>query len=307
METLSNLESFVRSAELSSFSAAARRLALTPAAISRNVARLESNLGVRLFQRTTRGLTLTEQGERFLSTVRGGLDTIQSAIADLTTNAGQPAGVLKINAPVGFGIDYLLPLIPAFVSRYPAVMLDWSFDNRPVDMITGGFDVAIGGGFELSPGFVARELARVQIVAVAAPEFVQGKHLPKTPKHLSNFAAVGMRSPKTGKPYEHRMRNAAGKEMSISLDTRMMVNDPEALCKSVLMGMGIGLLPMPHVHRFIESGALIRLLPGWHMDVGPISLYFASQKLLPAKTRVFVDFIVEVFIQNGIARKLSAS
>lgn len=160
---------------------------------------------------------------------------------------------------------------------------------------------------ELSPGFVARELARVQIVAVAAPLLMQGKHFPKTPAHLSDFVAMGMRSPNTGKPYEHRMRNAAGKEAQISLDVRMMVNDPDALCKSVIMGMGIGLLPMAHVRRFIESGALIRLLPGWQMDVGPVSLYFASQKLLPAKTRAFVDFITGAFIQNGIANELSAS
>jgi DNA-binding transcriptional LysR family regulator len=101
METLANLESFVRSAEGGSFSAAARRLALTPGAISRNVAQLERNLGVRLFQRSTRGLALTEAGERFLQSVQGGLDSIQGAIADVTVNAGQPAGVLKLSAPVG--------------------------------------------------------------------------------------------------------------------------------------------------------------------------------------------------------------
>jgi DNA-binding transcriptional LysR family regulator len=136
---------------------------------------------------------------------------------------------------------------------------------------------------------------------------MQGKHLPKTPAHLSDFVAIGMRSPNTGKPYEHRMRNAAGEESKISLDVRMMVNDPDALCKSVIMEMCIGLLPMAHIRRFIENGALIRLLPGWQIDVGAVSLYFASQKLLPAKTRVFVDFITEAFIQNGIANELSAS
>ncbi|WKW30678.1 LysR family transcriptional regulator [Pseudomonas viridiflava] len=103
METLANLESFVRSAEMGSFSAAARRLALTPAAVSRNVAHLERNLGVRLFQRSTRGLALSEAGERFLRSVQGGLDSIQGAIADITANAGQPAGILKLNAVPGLG------------------------------------------------------------------------------------------------------------------------------------------------------------------------------------------------------------
>src|SRR5690606_29953506 len=113
MESLANLESFVRSAELGSFSAAARRLALTPAAVSRNVAQLEARLGTRLFQRSTRRLTLTEAGERFFHTVSGGLGSIRDAIADLTSNSAQPAGVLRIAVATGFGLDYLLPLLPA--------------------------------------------------------------------------------------------------------------------------------------------------------------------------------------------------
>jgi DNA-binding transcriptional LysR family regulator len=103
METLANLESFVRSAECGSFSAAARRLGLTPAAISRNVAKLETNLGVRLFQRSTRRLTLTEAGERFLGNVGAGLESIQAAVADLTSSAGAPAGLLRISAAPAFG------------------------------------------------------------------------------------------------------------------------------------------------------------------------------------------------------------
>src|SRR6185369_8677055 len=113
METLANLESFVRSAETGSFSAAARRLALTPAAVSRNVAMLERNLGVRLFQRSTRKLTLTEAGERFLAAVGGNLEALQAAIAMVATDQGEPAGVLKLSLPPTFGIAHVLPLLPA--------------------------------------------------------------------------------------------------------------------------------------------------------------------------------------------------
>ena len=119
METLANLESFVRSAETGGFSAAARRLSLTPAAVSRNVAMLERNLGIRLFHRSTRKLTLTEAGERFLLAISDNLEDLQAAIASVATDRGEPAGVLKVSMGMTFGIDYILPLLPDFLQRYP--------------------------------------------------------------------------------------------------------------------------------------------------------------------------------------------
>ena len=306
METLANLESFVRSAEAGSFSSAARRLALTPAAVSRNVAQLERNLGVRLFQRSTRGLTLSEAGERFLRSVQGGLDSIQGAIADITVNAGQPAGVLKLNAAAGLGMDYLLPLMPAFLERYPAVLPDWHFDNRPLDLIAGGFDAAIGGGFDLPDGMVARELGRIHLIAVASPAFLRGKRRPKEPGALAEIASVAMRSPLSGRMRTNVMRNSAGSETAVVLKPVMTVNDPDALCRAALLGLGVGLIAVPHAAPHLQSGALERLLPDWHCDVGPISLYFASQKLLPAKTRVFVDFVTAAFREQKLAQLLSA-
>src|SRR5258708_2704192 len=152
METLANLESFVRSAEAGGFSAAARRLSLTPAAVSRNVATLERNLGIRLFQRSTRKLTLTEAGERFLSAIRNNLDELQTAIANVATDRGEPAGVLRVSMGMTFGIEYILPLLPEFLKRYPNVRADWQFENRQVALIAEGFDAAGGGGSGLAPG-----------------------------------------------------------------------------------------------------------------------------------------------------------
>ena len=306
METLSNLESFVRSAESASFSAAARRLALTPAAVSRNVAQLERNLGVRLFQRSTRGLTLTEAGERFLQSVSGGLDSIQRAIAELASQEGEPAGVLKLSASLAFGRDYVLPLMPAFLARYPAVVTDWHFDNRQVDLIADGFDAAIGGGIELTPGLVARELARLHVVAVAAPSYMQGRPWPENPAELSDLDGLVMRSAQTGRLRLWLMRNAEGVEIAVELKPRMIANDPDAICHGVLMGMGIGLLAMPHALPHLERGTLIRVLPDWYVDAGPISLYFASKKLPPAKTRAFVDFVTGGFREQKLAKRFSA-
>lgn len=301
METLSNLESFVRSAELASFSQAARRLGLTPAAVSRNVAQLERNLGVRLFQRSTRGLTLTEAGERFLHAVSGGLDRIQGAIADVSTHAGQPAGTLKLSAAPGFARDFLLPLMPSFLQRYPAVLPDWHLDNRQADLIAGGFDAAIGGGFELTPGVVARELARIRIIAVASPRYLEGRATPQQPSDLKEVDGILMRSAITGRLRHASLHGKTGQEQAVEMTPRMTMTEPDGVVQAVLMDMGVALLAVPNVLQYLEDGRMVRLLPDWSSDAGAISLYFTSQKLLPAKTRAFVDFVTQAFRQQELA------
>lgn len=307
METLANLESFVRSAEAGSFSAAARRLALTPAAVSRNVARLESNLGVRLFQRSTRRVKLTEEGERFLQAVQGGLESIQGAIAAMSTKSGQPAGTLKISMAPGFGRDYILPLLPDFLSRFPALQVDWHLDNRKVDLIADGFDAAIAGGFDLTPGVVARELARVHMVVVAAPSYMKERKEPKDPNELAEWDWIGMRSVQHGRVRNRMLKNRSGREVTLEFPARIVINDPEGVTQACLMGLGVAMLPMPHALPYLESGMLNRLLPQWHWDDGPISIYFPGQRLLPAKTRAFVDFVVQQFRELQLADRLKAS
>jgi DNA-binding transcriptional LysR family regulator len=306
METLSNLESFVCSAESGSFSAAARRLGLTPAAISRNVAQLERNLGVRLFQRNTHGLTLTEAGERFLSSVGAGLDSIQGAIAEVTSKSDEPAGRLKLSLAPRFGMTEILPLMPAFLARYPALSLDLQFDNRAVDLIGGGFDAAIGGGFELKPGVVARTLAPAHLVAVASPAYLKGRKLPKTPQDLAAFDMIAMRSPQSGRVKIWSLRHREGNEMVADSRSRVLMDDPEAICTASLLGMGVGVLQFADMAPHFKSGALKRLLPDWYADIGVISLYFSSRKLLPAKTRAFVDLVTEAFLQRQVAKLYSA-
>lgn len=180
METLANLESFVRSAEYGSFSEAARWLSLTPAAVSRNVAMLERNLGVRLFHRSTRRLTLTEAGETFRVGIAGNLDGLQAAIAGVSAGGGEPAGVLKVSLPPTLGRAYVLPLLPGFLERYPRIKPELHFENRQVDLVAEGYDAAIGGGFELSPAIVARALAPAHIIAVASPAYMRDRMPPQT-------------------------------------------------------------------------------------------------------------------------------
>jgi DNA-binding transcriptional LysR family regulator len=307
METLANLESFVRSAETGSFSAAARRLALTPAAVSRNVAMLERNIGVRLFQRSTRKLTLTEAGERFLEAIGGNLEALQAAIAAVGSDRGEPTGVLKVSMAPSFGITHILPLLPAFRARYPQVRPEWLLENRPVDLIAEGYDLAIGGGFELAQGLVARPLAPAHIIAVAAPAYLAGRVAPTGPQDLAGFDGIVMRATRSGRVRHWTLRDNGGNEMAAPLAETIMLNDPAAMREAALLGLGVALLAVPDVLPWLERGELVRLLPRWYADAGSISLYYPSRTLLPAKTRAFIDFLAEHFQREQLARRFAAS
>lgn len=312
MESLISIECFVVSAEAGSFSAAARRLGLTSAAVGKNVARLESNLGVRLFQRSTRSLSLTEAGERFLREVSGGLSSIQSAVANLASADGQPAGVLKVSMGTGFGREYIVPLLGGFLERYPAISPDWHFDNRPVDLITEGFDAAIGGSIELPPGIVARELAPAHRVLLASPAYLASRPPIQTPEDLAQHDGILIRSPQTGRVRSWTLRNGKaqgkndGMQAVIDLKVKMTMSDPNAACEIAEMGLGITLTAMPHAVVYLDKGSLVRVLPDWYVDGGMLALYFAAARLLPAKTRVFVDYVVEHFRSEQLAQRFSA-
>lgn len=310
MESLSSIECFVRSAEAGSFSEAARRLGLTAAAVSKNVARLETNLGVRLFQRSTRSLHLTEAGERFLGEVSGGLMVIQSAITNLADSHGQPAGTLRVSMGNAFGREYIVPLLGDFLARYPAIMPDWHFDNRQVDLIAEGFDAAIGGGFELPPGIVARELARAHLVLVAAPDYLAGKSPLTHPDQLKDHAGIYIRSPQTGRIRPWALINSRKPErkeqLPINLRQRMTMSDPAASLEVAEQGLGIALTSLTNALPYLNRGTVVRVLPDWYVDAGPLSLYFPAQNLLPAKTRAFVDFVVMHFRKHNLAQHFSA-
>ena len=299
---MQHLVSFAQTAEQGSFSAAARVLGLTPAGVSKNVARLEAELGVRLFHRSTRRLTLTESGERFLHQVDGPLSSLQEAVAGIGNLDEDPAGTLKVSMGRAFGRNFLVPLLGPFLERYPRVIPDWHFDNRPVDIIGEGFDAAIGGGFPLASGVVARELAPVHIVAVASTIYMAGRTMPRSPSDLAAFDAIMRRSSPTGRVRPWSLRSRRAPEETVQCRPRFIFNDPEAIAEAARHGLGVALLPMPFAFTLIAAGELVRLLPGWYSDAGPLSLYYPSRRMLPAKTKVFVDFVVERFRGAGFDR-----
>lgn len=303
LDSISHLVSFVYSAEEGGFSAAARRLGLTPAAVSKNVAALERQLGVRLFRRTTRQLSLTEEGEQFLRDVAEPWQRIEGAVLAARDGAAQPGGTLKVGMAPAVGRSYFVPMLEEFRRRYPGIVLDLHFDNRQVDLVRDGFDAAIGGGIELSEGVIARELAHVRVVAVAAPCYLAARGAPVQPEDLAGHDGVKRRSVQTGRVVAWNLRTDDGREAAFEPRTVVICDDPEAMAAAAVAGMGIALLPLPHVMQFFGSGQLVQVLPAWHTPARPLCVYYPSRRHLPAKTRVFVDFIVEQFRAQGLAEQ----
>lgn len=305
-ELRSHLDAFIAAADDGSFSAAARRLGLTPAAVSKSVAQFEARLGVRLFQRSTRRLALTTDGERLYGQVRLPWAEIGDALTDLRQGAGKPAGTLKVALAYTVGREYFVPMMESFVRRYPDVVPDLHFDNRQVDLVAEGFDVAIGGGIELTDALIARELARLRIVLVASPDYLSAHPAPTHPSELARHRGLLRRSLSSGRLLPWALKSRAGEEVVASVRPVMVLDDPEALAGAAASGMGIAMLPRPHALPLLERGELVRVLPDWSADLRPLSIYYTSRKLVPAKVRVFVDHVIEEFRERGHAERFAA-
>ncbi|MFT3710280.1 MAG: LysR family transcriptional regulator [Archangium sp.] len=306
METLATIEAFVRSAETASFSAAARKLAITPAAVSKSVAKLEDSLGVRLFQRTTRKITLTEAGEQFLANASKGLTTLHEAFAAASGQREEPTGTLRVSLAPSFGRQYVLPVLTPYLAKCPKVTPEFHFENRQVDLISEGYDVAVGAGLELSSGLVARELARIHIIAVSSKAYVKKHGAPKHPRELEEHQIVAFRSPRTGKRRAWSLRNQRAQEVLVDPKPRVMLGEVEAMESAVIAGAGIALLPTSEVLDELERGTLVRVLPDWYGDGGPLLIYFSSARLLPMRTRVFVDLVAARFKDEKLAQRFRA-
>ncbi|KAA0948213.1 MULTISPECIES: LysR family transcriptional regulator [unclassified Pseudomonas] len=306
MESFGSIECFVRSAEGGSFAEAARHLSLTPAAVGKSVAKLEARLGVRLFQRSTRRLTLTEAGKLFLEEVSSSLTTIQNAVANLASAEGRPVGTLKVSMGTVFGNRYVMPLLGEFLKRFPDISPDWHFDNRQVDLIGQGFDAAIGGGFDLPQGVVARKLTPAHRVLVASPDYLARRLPVLSPEDLARCNGILIRSPQTGRVRSWQLTSRSHEHRPLVLKPGMTMSDSEAACCASAQGLGIALVSMPMAVPFLDSGELQRVLPDWYVDDGNISLYYGEHKLLPGKTRAFVDFIIEQFAEQQLGQRFSA-
>ena len=291
MDRLSGLTAFVRTADLGSFAAAGRVLGLSASAVGKAVTNLERQLGVRLLQRSTRSIRLTEEGRLFHERCRRVLDDLDDAQASLAQAVAVPRGRLRVSVPI-VSYHLLLPVLPEFVTRYPDVELDIDFNDRIVDMIEEGVDVAIRSGDLPDSRLMSRSLRPFQMLLCAAPSYLERYGVPDCPRALDGHLAIHFRFPNSGKIQNWPLTLPEG-EPELRTRTVLSCNNMEALRGATLSGLGIGCMPDFLARSALAEGKLCTVLDD-HIDgPGRFHLLWPSNRHLSPKVRVFVDFLNE--------------
>lgn len=286
MDHLGTLNAFVQAAETGSFVAAGRKIGLTASAVGKGVARLEQRLGVRLFHRDTRNMTLTEEGRLFLDRCRRIFEEVEAAEMELTKTAIVPSGRLRVSLPIG-GM-FLMSIVGEFIEAYPAILLDLDFSDRLVDVIEEGFDVVIRTGASSDSGLMRRSFGRFTGRLVASPAYLARRGTPKIPADLATHSCLRQRSPGTGKLNDWALRDAA-----MRLPETMSANTIAPLIELALRGGGIAFLPPFAVNTRIEDGSLIPVLADYIYESGELAALWPTNRQLSPRIRAFVDFMAE--------------
>ncbi len=292
MDSLSGLESFVRAADLSSFAQAGRLLGISASAVGKHVARLEQQLGVRLFNRTTRQVRLTQEGALFHERCRRILDDLDDARAMMQQAVAQPRGRLRVSLPT-IGYRFLLPVLPEFRARYPEIDLDLDFNDRMVDVIAEGVDVAIRSGELDDSQLVARRLGPFRFVLVAAPSYLAAQGMPRTPAALAGHLCLRYRFVDSARVEEWDLPGLPER-----LQVALVCNNMESMLGAAVAGMGIAYMPDFLARDALARGELQRLLEPQLQRTGQFSAVWASSRRLSPKVRVFVDFVAERLFQE---------
>ncbi|MBD8657510.1 LysR family transcriptional regulator [Oxalobacteraceae sp. CFBP 13730] len=288
MESLNGIAFFVQAAENRSFSEAGRVLGISSSAVGKSVARLEERLGVRLFHRSTRSITLTAEGALFLERCRRILSEIEAAELELSETRLAPRGKLRVSLPLVGGL--VMPALTAFMHRYPAIELDVDFSDRLVDVITEGFDAVIRTGEPTDSRLMSRQLGTFKLLLVASPEYLLRRGRPRIPADLVQHACLQHKFPSNGKFEPWPLRVALGEAEPV-LPASMVCNTTEVLIHVARDGLGIACLPDFMVRNAIASGELITVLDDFNQHQGTFRMLWPSSKHLAPKLRVFVDFM----------------
>src|SRR4030081_2814136 len=291
-DSLAEMAVFSRVVSAGSLSAAARDLGLSPAVISRRLAALESRLGVRLINRTTRSLHLPEEGASYHDTCARLLSEIEEADAAVSAGRVEPQGPLKVALPASFGHRHIAPLIPPFAIRYPKVQLALSLSDRSVNLVDEGFDLAIRIADLADSSLAVRKLAPNRRVVCASPEYLRRHGLPRTPQDLLEHNCLTTNDFAMSWEY----KGPRGEPGSVRVSGRYACDNWEVLREWALAGLGVALKSTWDVYRQLQDGSLIALLPGYtfHSDVAIYAVY-PHRRFLPAKTRAFIEFLAESF------------
>jgi DNA-binding transcriptional LysR family regulator len=290
MDRLAAIKAFVSVAEEGGFSAAAQELGLSKSAASRQISALEDALGAQLLKRSTRSVKLTDSGFAYLERCRALLADLDEADRAVAALQNEPKGLLKINAPMSFGISHAAPAVAEFMVRYPELQVALILNDRFVDPYDEGFDVTLRIGALEDSSLAARKLAQIEMGLYASPTYLEKNGRPRGPDDLKSHAALHY-----GRPSSQNAWMLRGQRDAVSIRYRLCSNNGDALRVAALAGLGIALIPAFLVRDEVRNGRLVALLDGF--EPKPIDLYaiYPPTRFLAAKVRLFIDYLAERF------------
>jgi DNA-binding transcriptional LysR family regulator len=287
MDRLTAIKVFVNVVETGSFSAASERMGLSRAATSKQVSQLESHLGGRLLNRTTRRVSLTESGRLYFERCREILHNLEEADGAVTGLSQEPRGTLRISVPTNFASLHLVPLVAQFTKDFPEVKVEMMCSDRMVDLVDEGYDLAIRITNHVDPNLIARRLARCRHVVVAAPDYLENAPDLKTPEDLKQHDCL-MYAHTTGGVWPF---SRDGVDYSVKVDHVFKSNNPDVLVEAAAAGMGVAMMPTFMASDAIRRGAMKPVLEDYDALEVQVYVVYASRQFLPAKIRVFIDYL----------------
>ncbi|MQX41805.1 LysR family transcriptional regulator [Sinorhizobium meliloti] len=294
IDRLTGIIAFARSASLGSYTAAARSLSVSPSAISKSVQRLEEHLGIRLFSRTTRSLTLTAEGrdlhERALRLLREAEEIEQAAVAA----RAEPAGIIKVTAPLPIGAHLIAPALPRFRERFPKVAVDFRLGDRFTDLIEEGIDVAIRVGEPADSRLIAKKLAPNRICAFASPDYINRRGKPERPEDLDQHDCVNFRYQSSGQTLRWPFK-VGDRVLEIVPNATIVVDNSDAVAAILVAGGGIGMSPTYIAAPYLERGELVPVLKEYAIDRYNITALWPESRRGNPTVKAFVAFLGEIF------------
>ena len=284
---------FAKVVEMHSFSAAATELNLSKATVSKAVSRLEARLHARLFNRTSRRLALTDAGRQLSLRAAHILAEGEAAESDALTEVSAPRGLIRIAAPMSFGLVHVAPMLPEFLATYPEISVDFHMSDAPVDLIADGFDAAIRIAVLPDSSLVVRTLCEMPRYLVGSPSYLAKCGRPKHPTHLSEHRCIDYAY--TREPGIWRFKHASGESVAVRPSGPLRVNNGDAMLPALIAGTGLGILPEFLLRTALEEGRLERLLPDWSFPMGGVHWVTPPGGLRPKRVDIFGNFFAQKF------------
>lgn len=279
--------------EAGSFAGAGEALGLTQPAVSRAVAKVEGRIGIRLFRRTARSISLTDEGQRFFDTVAPHLRAIDEATTEASRGRDTVRGRLRVNVDAGIAQYVIVPRLGPFLERNPGLFVELAMRDRTGDLVREGFDVAVRFGLPEPSALKAKLLLRTRIVTCASPAYLARHGTPRSPKDIERHQGILVRNPATSAPYGWDFVKGK-RRVTVKVGGALMVNGGATLMEACRAGLGVAQLLELYARPEIDDGTLTRILPDWSDETYPLYAYFRAERGMSAAVRAFLDYVAEI-------------